>query len=163
MGFSILSLDQSHDLKSFNCGNIALNTWLQNTSRQHQKKNLSRTFVLIQDSSPTTIIGYYSLAIRGLTLTEALPQNMKKALPLNVPAMTLARLAVSLQEQRKGHCERLLLDAMEQVKTASSLIGGSFLFVDAKDTNLAKFYTHYEFVALPDDPLTLCMLIANIP
>ena len=122
MAFSILSLDHSHDLKSFNCGNIALNAWLQNTSRQHQKKNISRTSVLIQDSSPTTIIGYYSLAIRGLTPTEVLPQNMKKALPLNVPAMTLARLAVSLQEQRKGHGERLLLDAMEQVKTASSLI-----------------------------------------
>lgn len=96
-------------------------------------------------------------------LTEALPQNMKKYLPLNVPAMTLARLAVSLQEQKKGHGERLLLDAMECVKTASSLIGGSFLFVDAKDTELAKFYGRYGFVALPDDPLTLCMPIADIP
>ncbi|MCX7098703.1 MAG: hypothetical protein NTV43_12455 [Methylococcales bacterium] len=150
-------------MKSFNCGNTALNSWLQNTSRQHQKKNISRTFVLVQDASPTTIIGYYTLAIRGLTPIVALPQNMKKALPLNVPAMTLARLAVSLQEQKKGHGERLLLDAMEHVKTASKLIGGSFLFVDAKDADLAGFYTHYEFVALPDDPLTLCMLIANIP
>ena len=107
MAFSILSLDQSHDLKSFNCGNTALNTWLQNTSRQHQKKNISRTFVLVQDESPATILGYYALAIRGLTMTEALPQNMKKSLPLNVPTMTLARLAVSIKEQRKGHGERL--------------------------------------------------------
>lgn len=160
MDLSVLSLDRSHDLKSFNCGNIALDAWLKNTSRQHQKKNISRTFVLMQDE---TIIGYYSLAIRGLMLTEALPQNMKKYLPLNVPAMTLARLAVSLQEQKKGHGERLLLDAMECVKTASSLIGGSFLFVDAKDTELAKFYGRYGFVALPDDPLTLCMPIADIP
>jgi predicted GNAT family N-acyltransferase len=163
VGLSILSLDQSHDLKSFNCGNDALNNWLQNTSRQHQKKNISRTSVLIRDESPTTIIGYYALAIRGLTLKEALPKSMKKSLPINVPAMTLARLAVSLQEQGKGHGERLLLDAMEQVKTASSLIGGSHLFVDAKGTELAGFYSRYGFVALPDNPLTLCLPIASIP
>lgn len=163
MAFSILSLDQAHDLKSFNCGNTALNTWLQNTSRQHQKKNISRTFVLVQDESPATILGYYVLAIRGLTMTEALPQNMKKSLPLNVPTMTLARLAVSIKEQRKGHGERLLLDAMKRVKTASRLIGGGFLFVDAKDTKLAGFYARYGFVALPSAPLILVMPIEKIP
>jgi len=75
-------------------------------------------------------------------LTEALPKNMKKSLPLNVPAMTLA---------------------LTQVKTASRLIGGSFLFVDAKDTELATFYARYGFVALPDAPLILCMPIADLP
>lgn len=163
MALSILSLDQSHDVKSFNCGNPALNTWLQNTSRQHQKKNISRTFVLVQDESPATILGYYTLAIRGLTTTEALPQDMKKSLPLNVPTMTLARLAVSIEEQRKGHGERLLLDALAQVKTASRVIGGSFLFVDAKDTELAGFYARYGFVNLPSDPLILVMPIEKIP
>lgn len=163
MALSILSLDQSHDVKSFNCGNPVLNTWLQNTAKQHQKKDISRTFVLVQDTSPSIIIGYYSLAIRGLTMTEALPQNMKKSLPLNVPAMTLARLAVSINAQRQGHGERLLLDAMEQVKTASRLIGGSFLFVDAKDIKLAGFYSRYGFVALANDPLILVMPINKIP
>ena len=163
MAFSILSLDPSHDLNRFNCGNTVLNTWLQNTSRQHQKKNISRTFVLTRDDSPETILGYYALAIRGFTLKEALPQNIKKSLPLKVPTMTLARLAISIEEQRKGHGERLLLDALEQVKTASRLIGGSFLFVDAKDTQSAEFYARYGFVALPSDPLILVMSIDNIP
>lgn len=163
MGFLIRTLDQTHDLKSFSCGTKDLDAWLKNTARQHQEKNISRTFVMTQDQSPITIIGYYSLAIRGLMLKEALPQHMKKALPLNVPAMTLARLAVSLQEQKKGHGERLLLDAMARVKTISSQIGGSFLFVDAKNIALAGFYARYGFVTLPNDPLTLCMLIADIP
>ncbi|WP_347989813.1 GNAT family N-acetyltransferase [Methylomonas sp. AM2-LC] len=85
-----------------------------------------------------------------------------KALPLKVPAITLARLAVTLAEQKKGHGERLLLDAMYQVKAASGLIGGSFLFVDSKDTELS-FYTRYGFVPLADSPLTLCMPITQIP
>lgn len=77
--------------------------------------------------------------------------------------MTLARLAVSIEEQRKGHGERLLLDALEQVKTASRVIGGSLLFVDAKDTELAGFYARYGFVNLPSDPLILVMPIDEIP
>jgi ribosomal protein S18 acetylase RimI-like enzyme len=163
VGFSILSLDQSHDVKNFNCGVIALNIWLQNTSRQHQEKNISRTFVLTQDKSPMTIIGYYALAMRGLIPKESLPQNMQKALPLKVPAVTLARLAVSLEEQKRGHGERLLLNAMMRAKNVSNQIGGTLLFVDAKDTELLEFYIRYGFEVLPDDPFTLCMPISAIP
>jgi predicted GNAT family N-acyltransferase len=150
-------------LKSFNCGNATLDAWLQNTARQHQQKNLSRTFVLVQEELPTAVVGYYSLAIRGLTFTEMLPQSMRKAFPSKVSSITLARLAVATQEQKKGHGELLLLDAMAQAKIAASLIGGSFLFVDVKGSELADFYGRYGFVALPDDPLTLCMLISDIP
>jgi ribosomal protein S18 acetylase RimI-like enzyme len=163
VGFSIRTLDRSHDLKNFSWGTKKLDAWLKNTARQHNEKNISRTFVLMEDQSPTVVIGYYSLAIRGLTLKEALPQNMKKALPLNVPAMTLTHLAVSLEEQKKGHGERLLLDAMTRVKTVSNLVGGSFLFVDAKNIELSDFYIRYGFTALPSDPLILCLRIADIP
>jgi len=163
VGLSIQPLDQTYNLKDFNCGNSNLDSWLQNTARQHQKKNLSRTFVMVRDSLPTTIIGYYSLAIRGLVSKKALPQALQKGLPLNVPAVTVARLAVARQEQKQGYGELLLLDAMAQAKVASRMIGGSFLFVDAKTTELAVFYARYGFVALPDNPLSLCMLIAGIP
>ena len=83
--------------------------------------------------------------------------------PSVVSNIRIARLAVSIEEQRKGYGERLLLDALEQVKTASRLIGGSLLFVDAKDTQSAVFYARYGFVALPSDPLILVMSIHNIP
>ncbi|MDD5273106.1 MAG: GNAT family N-acetyltransferase [Methylovulum sp.] len=150
-------------MKRFSCNNTALDAWLQNTSRQHQQKNLSRTFVLVQDCAPATIIGYYALAIRGLTLKEALPQTLQKSLPLNIPAMTLARLAVAHSEQKKGYGELLLLDAMARIKAAASLIGGSLLFVDAKNAESAAFYARYGFVALPDNPLTLGMRVADLP
>jgi len=164
VGFLIRSLDRSHDVKGFKCANENLDDWLKNTARQHQEKNqCSSTHVLADEQSPGVIIGYYALAMRGLVQREVLPKNMQKALPLNVPAITLVRLAVSLKEQKKGHGERLLLDAMTKAKTASRLIGGSFLFVDAKDTESAIFYAHYGFVALPDDLLILCMPIVGIP
>ena len=163
MGFSILRLDQTHDLKGFNCGNKDLDSWLQNIARQHQKKNISNTFILAADESPTVVIGYYALAIRGLTPTADLPEHFQKALPFQVPAITLGRLAVSLSAQNQGHGQRLLLDAMIRVKTVSRQIGGSFLFVDAKDAVLVKYYARYGFVALPDNPLVLCMAVADMP
>lgn len=164
MGFSIRNLERSHDVKGFECGNANLNDWLKNTARQHQEKNqASSTHVLVDNQYPDVIVGYYALAIRGLVSKEQLPPNLQKALPLNVPAITLARLAVSLAEQKKGHGERLLIDAMLKVKTVSKSVGGTFLFVDAKDAELAQFYSRYGFIALPSDPLMLCMRIADIP
>lgn len=163
MGFLIRSLDRSHKVEDFKCGNESLDDWLKNIARQHQQKNQSATYILAADQSPASITGYYALAIRGLVQRDILPQNMKKALPSNVSAITLARLAVSLDEQKKGHGERLLLDAMAKAKIASRLIGGSFLFIDAKNTELAAFYARYGFVALPDESLILCMPIADIP
>ena len=163
MAFSIQPLDRSHDLQSFNCGNTALDVWLQHTAKQHQTKNLSQTYVLIVDNCPEAVIGFYALSIRGLTPIESLPQKLKKTFPRNVPTITIARLAVANQEQKKGHGERLLLDAMLRAKSAAKMIGGSFLFVDAKDGELARFYARHGLTALPDDPLTLCMPVADVP
>ena len=72
MAHSVVTLDKAHDLKSFDCGIPALNTWLRTIARQHQKKLLSGTFVLVDDESPESVIGSYALAIRGMTAIEDL-------------------------------------------------------------------------------------------
>jgi hypothetical protein len=59
--------------------------------------------------------------------------------------------------------ELLVVDVMRQTKVASNLICVSFLFVEAKDGGLAKYYARFGFVPVPDDPLTLYMPIADIP
>lgn len=163
MGCSIVMLDRSHDVKSFNCSAPVLNVWLNKTARQHQKKRLSSTFVLVDDAEPATVVGFYALSMRSMTARQTLPKTMTKILPMNVPGITLARLAVSYLEQNKGNGVRLLVDAMWRAKAVSKQIGGSFLFVDVKNTVLADFYIRYGFAALPDDPLTLCMPITDFP
>ncbi len=132
-------------------------------ARQHQRKNLSGTSVLVDSEFPEIILGYYTLAIRGRILWDGVSEDMQKGLPKVVPALTLARLAVSQQFQGQRHGERLLVDAMKSVKRIAQKIGGSFLFVDAKNTELAKFYSRYGFVALSSDPSILCMKITDIP
>ena len=160
MALSVVVLNREHDVALFHCDVLALNDWLAKIARQHQKNNLSNSFVLVDDANPSCILGYYALAIRGLIHTQTLPPHMAKRLPTHVPGLTLARLAVASREQKKGYGEMLLMDAMVRAKTVSQQTGGYALFVDAKDQGAAQFYGKYGFVALPLSPLTMAITIA---
>jgi N-acetylglutamate synthase-like GNAT family acetyltransferase len=92
-----------------------------------------------------------------------LPAHMVKRLPLQIPAITLARLAASIDAQNQGMGEQLLVDAMTRAKQVAMQVGGNLLFVDAKDVSAVEFYARYGFVPLQSDPLTLSISIASIP
>src|SRR5258708_12184941 len=97
----IRSLDSKDDRSSFDCGVALLNDWLQKVAKQHQEKNLSRTFVAILPSDPHRIAGYYALAATSVE-TEGMSG---KKLPRNVSAVLLARLAVYKNNKGKGLTE----------------------------------------------------------
>lgn len=160
---SVIALEALHDVLAFDCGIPALTAWLQTMARQHQKKSISRTYVLVDDAQPRRILGYYALAIRSMTPSGDLPAAMAKRLPREVPGITLARLAVGLAEQGKGHGEMLLVDAMKRVRSVVAEVGGYAVFVDAKDGDGAAFYHKYGFIPFESDPLILFMPIASIP
>lgn len=162
MAYFVTGLQPAHDVARFNCGIPALDTWLQTTARQHQRHGASRTFVLVDEVEPTEIIGYFALAIRSMTAKEAIPPSMMKKLPSKVAGFTLARLAVAQRHQGRGFGRFLMVAAMRRAKSAAAEVGGFALFVDAKETQGAMFYQHYGFTALPDDPLTMLIPMADI-
>ncbi|MFZ6744663.1 GNAT family N-acetyltransferase [Undibacterium sp. JH2W] len=159
----VTALEAVHDVRSFNCGNEVLNTWVQQIAKQHKKNLISQTFVIVHEDKPQVVLGFYSLAIRALISRDTLPPSMAKKLPANVPAITLGRLAVEESQQGRGYGEELLLDAMSRAKSAAEAVGGWALFVDAKDEKAAAFYLRYGFVAMPSNPLSLLIPIAHIP
>jgi ribosomal protein S18 acetylase RimI-like enzyme len=163
MAVTFVKLTKKHDVKDFDSGNDDLNSWFATTAGQHQRKGLSVTTFLVDDKSPRDVIGFHTVAVRGLMQKGDFPPEIVKQLPRQFPCFTIARLAVSKHHQNKGHGEMLLVDAMKQVKRASRDVGGVLLFVDAKDEEIAHFYQRYGFLALPDDPTTLVMLVADIP
>ena len=55
---TIEPLSKAHNRKAFDCGNKALNHFLQKIARQHMEKGLSKTFVLIDKEHPDR---YYCL------------------------------------------------------------------------------------------------------
>jgi GNAT superfamily N-acetyltransferase len=159
----VTTLSNEHDVKKFNSGNEALDSWLRQTSRQHQKNSISQTFVLVEEDAPSSILGFYALTLRELTPTDELPPAIQKRLPRKIPGITLARLAVSQTEQGKGFGEELLVDAMTRARDAAKVVGGWGLFIDAKDDDVAKFYIKYGFTPLPSNPLILVIPFASIP
>ncbi len=158
----VVPLEKTHDVATFDCGELKLNNWLKTVAMQHQKNGISRTFVLIEDTDPQKMLGFFSMAVRTMTHVDELPQALQRKLPQNVPGFTFARLGVSRDQQGQKSGAFLLLEAMERAWKASQNIGGFALFVDAKD-GVAAFYEHFGLKPMPDDPEVLVMPISAIP
>jgi GNAT superfamily N-acetyltransferase len=153
----------THDVGRFTCGTAELDKYLQTTAGQHQAKKIARTYVLTEHLTPTTILGFFTLAIRPMTAKGSMPANMARKLPARVPGYTLARLAVAQACQGQGYGELLLMAAMRIAKAAAERVGGFALFVDAKDAKAARFYQKFGFTPFPSNPLTLVIPVSSIP
>ena len=163
MAIRVVPLETVHEVNEFDCGNDDLNVFLRATAGQHQRKFISKSYVLIDDEAPTTVMGFYTLAVRRMVSKDDLPPEMAKRLPREVPGFSLARLAVQDAIKGQGHGEYLLAHALDRAARVAGEIGGYALFVDAKDQAAAAFYKKYGFISFPDDPLILCMPFANMP
>ncbi|MDR5748922.1 GNAT family N-acetyltransferase [Caballeronia sp. LZ029] len=155
----IRSLESKDDRSSFDCGVPTLNDWLKKTAKQHQEKNLSRTFVAIQPSDPHRVAGYYALAA---TSVETAGMSGRK-LPRNVSAVLLARLAVDKNNKGQGLGEYLLMHALDAIVSTAEIVGVQCVVVNAVDDDAASFYKKYGFEPLTEDPLTLFLPVASIP
>ncbi len=154
-------LDKSHDRMRFDCGNTQLNIFLQKTTRQHITKGMSRTFVLINDENFKEILGFYTLSICEVE-TDYLPPIIAKKYPDQVPALKLARLAVSKEYQHKGYGNYLIGSAVEKVILISENVGIIGLFVDAKDNHTKEYYEQFGFISLNGKPLILFLPIKTL-
>ena len=151
----IASLARHHDRSRFDCGVPELNSFLKATARQHDKKGISRTFVLSDQEKPATILGYFTLTLCEVR-TEHLPAKYAKKYPQHgLPAVRLARLAVSGKYQGKGYGGLMLAEAIHRTVLIAEQAGLIGLFVDAKDERAHKFYERYGFVSLPGHVLQL--------
>ena len=83
-------LGVSHDVEEFDCGNEALNDWLQRRASRNQREGSSRTWV-VADS--TRVVGYYASATAVVARAEATRRAARNQ-PDPLPAMLLGRLAV---------------------------------------------------------------------
>ena len=149
---------ETHDRTMFDCGEPALNSYLQKTARQHQQKGIANTYVLVETSDPSRVIGFFTLAFLEVNLSD-IPADFGKKLPRSrLPAAKLGRIAIERSCQGKNYGRLLLVDAMRRVvfavRTSASVVG---LFVDAKNPAVAAFYRKFGFISLEDNPLSLML------
>jgi len=158
----IEQISKRHDRKGFDCGNEDLTLFLRKMARQHAERDISRTFVLIDDQTMHRILGYFTLTICEVIPTQ-IPAQRLKNYPDPLPATKMARLAIASDNQRTGLGKLLVLDAMRRTLAIREHTGIIGLFVDAKNTEAADYYKqNFGFVPLQEDPLNLFLPIHTI-
>lgn len=155
-------LARNHIRTDFDCGEPELNDYLAKYARQNQDNGLARTFVAVLEGAPDVVAGYYALTVGALDKIH-LPPAFAKHLPgFPLPVARLARLAVDRRVQGQGLGEDLLMDALHRCLAIAEQADVLAVLVDAKHPTARAFYTRYEFLSLPDQPLTLWLPMAAV-
>ena len=148
-----------HDCAAFDCGVPALNDYLRKFASQHRRRGVSQTYVLVDDSAPTQVVGYYTLSAAQLE-AEVLSEAERRRLPrYPIPCIRMGRLAVSAASRGQGHGRLLIGLAVERCLKARQEVAAYALVVDAKDERAGEFYRHYGFTACSDVPRTLYLAL----
>jgi GNAT superfamily N-acetyltransferase len=159
--WEIQRLAAHHDRSSFDCGEPSLNQWLAQRSGQFDRRDLARTFVVVE-AGKRVVLGYYSLTSHRVEFS-ALPKQEAKGLPrLDVPVALLGRLAVDRSAQGKRLGAFLLLDALRRCQHLADEIGIRAVEVDALSTTARSFYLNFGFIPLEDDPFHLFLPMSLI-
>ena len=150
---------QKASLKSFDCGVAVLNEFLSRYAAKNDTLGIGKTFVALNDDK--NIVGYFTLATAQIAF-EKIPEDSKKNLPRYlIPALRIARLAVSQSVQGNGVGKWLLSQAFIKAVQVSDLAGLYFVIVDAKETP-KSFYERYGFKKIPGAGLTYLLAIETI-
>jgi GNAT superfamily N-acetyltransferase len=155
-------IGKRHDRGAFDCGEAALNEFLQRYARKSHEMGGAKTFLAIDDADNRTIVGYYSLSPASIAYART-PEIVRRGLARHdVPTFRLARLAVDLKVQRQGLGGQLLLSAGKRCLLASAEVGGVAMLIDAKNARVAAWYASYGALPLLDAPLSLLLPLTTV-
>ncbi len=152
----VRKLAATDQVDAFDCGQAALNQFLQRYALVNQKANSAQTYVCCQGD---VVVGFYSLVV-GSADPQATPSRVMKGLVRHpVPVMILARLAVDKEHQGKKLVQALLKDALLRTAQAADIAGIRCLLVHAKDDAARRWYETWEFEPSPTDPYHLFLML----
>jgi len=156
------AIEKRHDRAGFDCGDGDLNGFLQLHARKSHEKGGAKTFLAIDDTDNTKILGFYSLSPASIAY-ERTPEIVKRGLArYEVPVFRLGRLAVDKSVQGEGLGGQLLLAAGRRGLYVAAEAGGVALLIDANNQGVAKWYASYGAVPLLDAPLSLLLPFKTI-
>jgi GNAT superfamily N-acetyltransferase len=155
----VRKLTETDRIDTFDCGQAALNQFLQRYALVNQKANSAQTYVCCQGD---VVVGFHSLTV-GSVDPQAAPSRVTKGLARHpVPVMILARLAVDKAHQGKGLGQALLKDALLRTARAADIAGIRCLLVHAKDDSARQWYGSWEFEPSPTDSYHLFLMLKDL-
>ena len=149
-------LGAAHRLNDFDCGESALNDWLQRRAMSNQASGASRTFVVLDQNQ--RVCGYYAMAA-GAVSHQLASSAIRRNMPDPVPVLVLARLAVAQHAQGEKLGAALLQDAVNRAVAVAYNTGVRAVLVHALHERAKQFYEHYGFQVSPVDAMMLMLRI----
>ena len=159
MSFRLVSIKDvpKSKLKKFDCGTDELNEFLSRYSLKNDSLGIGKTFVGLDEN----VVGYFTLATAQV-IYEDIPDEYRGKLPkYPIPALRIARLAVSKDLHGKGIGKWLLTQAFIKIIHVAEITGLYFIIVDAKETS-KTFYERYGFIKFNDKDLTYFILVDTV-
>jgi predicted GNAT family N-acyltransferase len=161
MNYIIRNLRSTDNRDHFDCGEPALDNYLQKFAHQHAIRNISQTYVAVL-TAPEKIIGFYTLS-NGSIDFQRFPFSIQKKLPkYPIPIILIGRLAVDKTMQGKGIGDSLLMDTLSRSVKLSKEVGIFAVVVEAKHDKDKAFYLKYGFCELLDAPFKLFLPVKTI-
>jgi ribosomal protein S18 acetylase RimI-like enzyme len=160
LGFALLD-KRLHDRTGFSCGVAALDDYLRRQASQHHRDGIATTHVLVDDSAPGRVLGYCALSAAQLQVEDLQPEDRARLPAYPVPAIRMARLAVSTHAQGQGYGQLLLGHAVNIAFATRQTLGVRVLVVNAKDEVAVRFYESYGFRRTSAQALTLYLSISD--
>ena len=156
---AVRKLTPADSVALFDCGQPALNQFLQRYALVNQKAHSAQTYVCC---GGTQVVGFYSLAVGSVDVADAPLRVLKGLARYPVPVMILARLAVAQAHQGKGLGRALLKDALLRTAQAADIAGIRCLVVHAKDDAARQWYASWEFEPSPTDAYHLYLMLKDL-
>lgn len=150
-----------HDRGAFDCGDEALNQFLDRHARQSHEKGGAKTYLAVSEPNEK-ILGYCSLSLASIAYERA-PEVIKAGLARHdVPVFRLDRLAEDTTVQGCRLGGQLLLAAGRRCLLVAAQAGGVALLINAKNERVAKWYATYGAISLLDAHLSLLLPFKTI-
>jgi len=147
-------------LKTFDCGNEMINTFVYKSLKKRVKKHLSQAYILLDENEK--FVGFYTLDTFSINREIFELPHKQSGLPPIVPVIKLNMLGLDVSLQRQGIGQRLLRDALVKVIEISKIAGCTGLYLLAEE-EAVYFYEELGFVALKHaTPLPMFLHIEKI-
>ncbi|MCF6243600.1 MAG: GNAT family N-acetyltransferase [Sulfurovum sp.] len=147
-------------LKTFNCANEMINTFVQKSLKKRVKKHLSQAYVLLDKKE--TFVGFYTLDTFSISRQIFELPDKPNGLPPIVPVIKLGMLGLDISLQKQGIGLKLLQDALLKVVEISKIAGCTGLYLLA-ESEAVSFYEKLGFVPLnQSSPLPMFLHIEKI-
>lgn len=148
MGVIIRRLQESDVVENFDCKDELLSNYLKkHTSTNQQKISIGVSYVAVDESAPTVVLGYFTLATSAVP-RDSFPKKNVRGLPAyDLPLILLARLAVDYRFGGKGLGRQLLREAFRISIAVSEQVGCRCIITDAYRDKVS-WYAKYGFIPL---------------